>query len=132
MDIGTSSQTSKRKDKRTDTHKRRVWSPNEEVALIIGLKDAIANGWKCENGFRTCYLLFLKKHITTSFPGTDLRGDPHIHSKIHIWKKTHAFLVSMLARSGFGQNDRTNMIVVEDAVWDNYVKVRIYFELDLK
>ncbi|PIN22323.1 hypothetical protein CDL12_04965 [Handroanthus impetiginosus] len=69
------------------------------------------------------YLSVLEKHMMTVFLGTDIRVDPHIHSKIHVWKKNHASLVSMMSHSGFGWNDSTNMIVVEDSVWDNYVKV---------
>ncbi|PIN25060.1 hypothetical protein CDL12_02195 [Handroanthus impetiginosus] len=29
----------------------------------------------------------------------------------------------MISRSGFGWNDSTNMIVVEDSIWDNCIKV---------
>ncbi|PIM99806.1 hypothetical protein CDL12_27693 [Handroanthus impetiginosus] len=96
--------------------RRQVWTVKEEEALIVALKDAV-------NGFRTGYLSILEKHMTTVFPGIDIRADPHIHSKIHVWKKNHASLVSVMSRSGFGWNDTTNMIVVEDSVWDNYVKV---------
>ncbi|PIN24849.1 hypothetical protein CDL12_02430 [Handroanthus impetiginosus] len=61
--------------------------------------------------------------MMTVFSRTDIRAGPHIHSKIHVWKKNHVSLVSMMLRSGFGWNDSTTMIVVEDSVWDNYVKI---------
>ncbi|KAL0361755.1 UNVERIFIED_CONTAM: hypothetical protein Sradi_3860000 [Sesamum radiatum] len=57
------------------------------------------------------------------FPSSDIKADPHIQSKIHVWKKTYGSIVSMLTRSGFGWNDATNMVVVDDDVWENYVKV---------
>ncbi|PIN23479.1 hypothetical protein CDL12_03796 [Handroanthus impetiginosus] len=46
-----------------------------------------------------------------------------MHSNIYVWKKNHASLVSMISRSGFGWNESTNIIIVEDSIWDNYVKV---------
>ncbi|PIN09962.1 hypothetical protein CDL12_17451 [Handroanthus impetiginosus] len=95
-------------------NRRRVWTVKEEEALIVALKDVVASGWKCENGFRTRYLTVLEKHMMTTFPGTDIRADPHIYSKIH---------VCMMSRSGFGWNDSTNIIVVEDSVWEKHVKV---------
>ncbi|PIN10557.1 hypothetical protein CDL12_16850 [Handroanthus impetiginosus] len=45
-----------------------------------------------------------------------------MHSKIHVWKKNHVSLVSMMSRSGFGWNESMNIIIVEDSIWDNYVK----------
>ncbi|KAL0438970.1 UNVERIFIED_CONTAM: hypothetical protein Slati_2380000 [Sesamum latifolium] len=58
------------------------------------------------------------------FPSSDIKADPHIQSKIHVWKKTYGSLVGMLGRSGFGWNDATNMVVVDDdVVWDNYIKI---------
>ncbi|PIN11094.1 hypothetical protein CDL12_16310 [Handroanthus impetiginosus] len=111
----------KRRDRKVDS-KRRILTVKEEEALIVALKDAVAVCWKCENGFRTGYLGILERHMLTTFPGTDIRVDPHIHSKIHVWKKNHASQVSMMSRSGFGWNESTNMIIVEDSIWDTYVK----------
>ncbi|PIN19207.1 hypothetical protein CDL12_08117 [Handroanthus impetiginosus] len=111
----------KHRERKVDS-KRRIWIVKKEEALIIALKDTVAVGWKCKNGFRTGYLGILERHILTTFPGTDIRADPHIHSKIHVWKKNHASLVSMMSRSGFGWNKSMNMIIVENSIWDNYVK----------
>ncbi|PIN19718.1 hypothetical protein CDL12_07602 [Handroanthus impetiginosus] len=101
----------KRRERNIDS-KRRIWTVKEEEALIVALKDAVAAG----------YLGILERHMLMTFPGTDIRADPHIHSKIHVWKKNHASLVSMMSRSGFGWNESTNMIIIEDSIWDNNVK----------
>ncbi|KAL8549185.1 hypothetical protein ACS0TY_008149 [Phlomoides rotata] len=42
---------------------RRVWTYAEELELVENV-------------------------LSVKFPGTDLKGDPHINSKIHVWKKT--------------------------------------------
>ncbi|PIN18452.1 hypothetical protein CDL12_08875 [Handroanthus impetiginosus] len=122
MECDSKSKHLKRRGDKVEA-RRRVWTAKEKEALIVALKDAVASGWKCDNGFRTGCLSALEKHMMTVFPGTNICADPHIHSKIHVWKKNHASLVSMISHSGFGWNDSANMIVVEDSVWDNYVKV---------
>ncbi|PIN11254.1 hypothetical protein CDL12_16146 [Handroanthus impetiginosus] len=121
MENEGTSRHGRRRERKVDS-KRRIWTVKEEEALIVALQDAVAAGWKCENGFRTGYLGILERHMLTTFPGTDIRADPHIHSKIHVWKKNHASLLSMMSRSGFGWNESTNMIIVEDSIWDNYGK----------
>ena len=57
------------------------------------------------------------------FPGTDLRGRPHIESKVSVWKRQHAGLFSMIGRSGTAWNLDTKMLEVTDEVWDAYGKV---------
>ncbi|KAL0430451.1 UNVERIFIED_CONTAM: hypothetical protein Sradi_0671100 [Sesamum radiatum] len=89
----------------------------------VALKDVVKQGWKCENDFRTGYLGVLEQDMKKLFPSSDIKTDPHIQSKIHVWKKTYGSLVGMLGRSGFGWNDATNMVVVDDDVWDNYIKI---------
>lgn len=104
--------------------RRRIWTLQEEEALINCLKDLVVSGWKCENGFRTGYLLCLEKGLMKVFPGTDLRAEPHINSKMHVWKKSYGSLSSMLGSSGFGWNDESKMIIVDrDEIWKQYIKV---------
>lgn len=109
--------------KRTHTP-RRTWTGPEEEQLLLGLKECVANGLKCDNGFRTGYLAALEQHLNNQFPGTDLKADPRILSKIHVWKKQFSTLSTMMGMSGFGWNDRTCQIVVDsDQVWEAYVRV---------
>lgn len=107
---------------------RRVWTVQEESQLIVGLKKIMLRGWKTENGFKTGYLGALEEHMRNHFPGTDLKSDPHIASKIHVWKKNYGSLSTMLSRSGFGWNDTSQIIDVEnDQVWNEYCKVGVGF-----
>ncbi|KAL0404592.1 UNVERIFIED_CONTAM: hypothetical protein Sradi_2100000 [Sesamum radiatum] len=58
------------------------------------------------------------------FPNSDIRAEPHINSKIHVWKKFYSTLVSMMGKSGFGWDDSRCMITVDSQdVWDEYCKV---------
>ncbi|KAL0361262.1 UNVERIFIED_CONTAM: hypothetical protein Sradi_3810700 [Sesamum radiatum] len=66
---------------------------------------------------RTFGLLKLEGHILHVFPNSDI-------TKIHVWKKQYATLISMMSKSGFGWDEGKNMITVEEnSIWDEYVKV---------
>lgn len=112
------------------TATRRTWIIYEEQCLLEGLKDIVKRGLKCDNGFKPGYLAALEQIMVNRFPGTDLKGDPDIYSKIHVWKKNYGSLSSMLARSGFGWNDSTNMLdICDDQVWEDYIKVNTLFRI---
>ncbi|KAL0404134.1 UNVERIFIED_CONTAM: hypothetical protein Sradi_2054200 [Sesamum radiatum] len=100
----------------------RIWSTQEEEALLECLRDIVRSGWKCDNGFRTGYLNMLEQLLRKKCPESGLKSDPHISSKIHVWKRTYACISYMLAKSGFGWNEAMQMIVVLDEVFDNYAK----------
>ncbi|KAG8388325.1 hypothetical protein BUALT_Bualt02G0113800 [Buddleja alternifolia] len=105
---------------------RRTWTMQEEVELASALTDLVVRGYKCDNGFRTGYQSLLEQAMIAAFPSTDLRVEPHINSRIHVWQKNHSTIPSMLKRSGFGWNSTSKTITVSnDDVWDNYVKVCI-------
>ena len=73
------------------------------------------------------FLQVLESNLMVALPGTDLRGTPHIESKIKTWKKHYNCLGDMLNTSGFGWNDTMKTIEVEsDDVWETYVKVKYY------
>ncbi|KAL8482993.1 hypothetical protein ACS0TY_025885 [Phlomoides rotata] len=57
----------------------RVWTYDEEKVLVNSLKELVARGYKCDNGFRSGYVTVLEQMMLQAFPNTDLRGDPHIN-----------------------------------------------------
>ncbi|KAH6783799.1 hypothetical protein C2S52_008758 [Perilla frutescens var. hirtella] len=120
---GANSSKVSTKNQKTD-NRRRIWNFQEEEALINALKDLVVSGWKCENGFRTGYLICLEKELLKAFPGSDLRAEPHVNSKMHVWKKCYSSLSFMLGRRGFGWNDETKMFTVEnESIWKEHVKI---------
>ncbi|XP_075507610.1 uncharacterized protein LOC142544450 [Primulina tabacum] len=110
------------KGKKTDKL-RRSWTAPEEEVLIVALKEIISKGYKTENGFRNGYLPLLESAMRNAFKDSDLRGHPHITSKIHVWKKHYGCLTSMLAKSGIGWNDTENMIDATNEAWEAILKV---------
>ncbi|KAL0366961.1 UNVERIFIED_CONTAM: hypothetical protein Sradi_3586200 [Sesamum radiatum] len=102
---------------------RCTWTQREEEALVNALRTICSNGWKCENGFRAGYLNQLEALMCKQFPDTDIKAEPHINSKIHVWKKYYSTLVGMMAKSGFGWDDSRCMITVDSQeVWDEFCK----------
>ncbi|KAL8476163.1 hypothetical protein ACS0TY_028719 [Phlomoides rotata] len=52
--------------------------------------------------------------------GTDIVANPHINSKIHVWKKDYGALSDLLSKSGIGWNLTNSMIEIEDeGVWES-------------
>ncbi|KAL8525278.1 hypothetical protein ACS0TY_014781 [Phlomoides rotata] len=52
-------------------------------------------------------------------PGTDFVANPHINSKIHVWKKNYSALSDLLYKSGMCWNDSTHTIdVLNEDVWE--------------
>ncbi|KAL0412273.1 UNVERIFIED_CONTAM: hypothetical protein Slati_3817000 [Sesamum latifolium] len=95
---------------------RRVWSTAEEEALLECLREIVRMGWKSDNDFRTGYLGVLEQLLNKACSNSRLKADPHISSKIHVWKKTYGCINDMMGRSGFGWNETTNNIDTKDEI----------------
>ncbi|XP_057809801.1 uncharacterized protein LOC131024309 [Salvia miltiorrhiza] len=90
---------------------------------MASLKELVAQGWKADNGFRAGYLVKLEELMRKEFPGTDIKGMPHINSKIAAWKKSYNSLSLMLDVSGVGFNAKgTFMIDCDTDQWQQIVK----------
>ncbi|KAL8526430.1 hypothetical protein ACS0TY_015578 [Phlomoides rotata] len=119
---GSSSLGLKNKGKKMDKT-RHTWTPVEEGVLIELMKELVTKGWKTENGFKSGYLLKLEFEMLKKIPGTDLRANPHITSRITIWKKFHGSLQTMLnGNSGIGFNPTTKLLDFHDDYWARIVK----------
>lgn len=109
---------------------RRMWVQKEEDILAASLLELTARGWKSDNGFRAGYLSKIEDDLRAEFPKTDLRGNPHINSKIGAWKKSYGILRSILSRSGIGFNtDGDYKIDCSDEQWEQIVAVRFLLPL---
>ncbi|KAL8474633.1 hypothetical protein ACS0TY_031183 [Phlomoides rotata] len=99
---------------------RRSWSKTEEDALIMCLTNIVLEGWKSENGFKAGFQRELEKGMRKIIPATDIVANPHINSKIHVWKKEYGALSDLLSKSEIGWNSTTSMLEVEDeGVWES-------------
>ncbi|XP_057771188.1 uncharacterized protein LOC130990999 [Salvia miltiorrhiza] len=102
---------------------RRTWAIKEEETLLSSLKELVAQGWKSDNGFRGGYLHKLEEAMRRVYPGTDLKGVPHINSKLSAWKKNYNSLLGILRVTGAGFNVHGNhMVDVTDEQWADIMK----------
>ncbi|XP_057777266.1 uncharacterized protein LOC130995830 [Salvia miltiorrhiza] len=91
--------------------------------LLASLKELVAQGWKADNGFRAGYLLKLEESMRKEFVGTDIKGMPHINSKLSAWKKSYNSLLLALDVSGVGFNAKgTFMLDCDNDQWEMIVK----------
>ncbi|KAL8528564.1 hypothetical protein ACS0TY_006113 [Phlomoides rotata] len=97
-------------NKEKTTRSRRSWSSVEEDALIECLIGIMHDGWKADNDFRAGFQRELEKALRKKLPGTDIVANPHINSKIHVWKKKYSNLSDLLSKSGIGWNSTTSML----------------------
>lgn len=54
---------------------------------LAGLKELVTCGWEADNGFKMGYLVALEHHIRACIPDNNIKFDPYINSKFHVWKK---------------------------------------------
>ncbi|KAL8508068.1 hypothetical protein ACS0TY_018573 [Phlomoides rotata] len=123
MDGNTETTRGRRGRKRAGATTHRVWTFAEVCELMNALKELVSRGNKCDNGFRSGYLLLLENMLALKFPGNDLKSEPHINSKIHVWKRHYVCLKNMLALSGVGLNSTTYHVEALPEVWDAQIKV---------
>ncbi|KAL8492225.1 hypothetical protein ACS0TY_023748 [Phlomoides rotata] len=103
---------------------RRVWSKIEEDALVQCLSDIVSEGWKADNGFKAGFQRELEKGMRKLLPGTDIVANPHINSKLHVWKKNYGAISDLLSKSGIGWNSTTSTLdIIDEDVWDAQKRV---------
>ncbi|KAL1549625.1 hypothetical protein AAHA92_17704 [Salvia divinorum] len=101
-----------------------MWSDREEQILVVALLELVALGWKSDNGFRAGYLKRIEDSVRKEFPSSDIKGTPHVTSKITSWKKSYNSLQGILSRSGVGFNVHNDFkIDCDDEQWAQIVQI---------
>ncbi|KAL8480991.1 hypothetical protein ACS0TY_027506 [Phlomoides rotata] len=101
---------------------RRGWSIREEQVLSEAMKKIVREGWKSENGFKYGYLNLLGTYMKQVLPTTDLKPEPHINSRITVWKKNYHNLFEILKNTGFGLDSTTKMVEATEEQWAAFMK----------
>ncbi|KAF3433902.1 hypothetical protein FNV43_RR25005 [Rhamnella rubrinervis] len=103
---------------------RRIWSKEEEDALLNVLDDVVALGQRCDSGqFKSGTLRLIEKKLAKICPGSGLKAQPHIESKLKKWKKQYVIICDMLNKRGFEWNDVSKCVKVgSDEAWLSYVQ----------
>ncbi|KAI8559086.1 hypothetical protein RHMOL_Rhmol04G0147500 [Rhododendron molle] len=65
------------------------WRTKEDDALMKCIvNELVRDKWRVENGFKCGFFNDLEKELEKFLPGTDLKANPHIDSKVKYWKVT--------------------------------------------
>ncbi|XP_061348769.1 uncharacterized protein LOC133294130 [Gastrolobium bilobum] len=111
----------------SQTSRKRVnhtWSHEEDKILVECLLE-IGELWRGDNGFRPGFATQLEKMMAERIPGCNLKGTPHITSRIKLLKRHYNAICEMIrpaGGSGFGWNDKDKMIAVEKDIYTDWVK----------
>ncbi|KAI8556518.1 hypothetical protein RHMOL_Rhmol05G0259400 [Rhododendron molle] len=110
---------------RQDKQSRRLWTPKEEEALLACMLDAVTEKetWKAHNGFKSGFYVEVEQSLQKLLPGTTLKAQPNIESRVKFWKEKYGQIADMIRLSGFAWNHATNSIEVDsEDVWKEYEK----------
>ncbi|KAL5780120.1 hypothetical protein ACOSQ2_010857 [Xanthoceras sorbifolium] len=120
MDVGGSSQPNKH-EKRAS---RRVWTKEEEEALLGIMDEIVANGGRADcSSFKAGTFKIIEVRLSNILPNCGLRASPHIESKVKSWKKDYGVIYDMKNTSGFGWNRERQCIEVDsNETWNSYVQ----------
>ena len=121
------------KAKGQDKQSRRLWNVREEEGLLVCMLEEFKDGskWGAENGFKSGFFGAVEILFHKMFPGTTIRVNPNIESKVKNWKEKYGLLADMQKLSGFSWNhdtlswnhDTHSVVVDSEDVWEEYVKV---------
>ena len=78
---------------------RRVWTKREKEYLITVMNELFTDPkWRLDTGqFRFGFFTEVEKKIIMYFPGTDLRSNPHIDSKIKCGRNSTIYCLTCLS-----------------------------------
>uniref|UniRef100_A0A803MID6 Myb/SANT-like domain-containing protein n=1 Tax=Chenopodium quinoa TaxID=63459 RepID=A0A803MID6_CHEQI len=103
---------------------KRFWTAQKDEVLVEALSElAVDPHWRCENGFRSGYMVRLEEVIGKALPGCGLKATPHIDSRLKTLGAKFRAISQMLNTSGFVWDDEKKMVSVDRAVYDEFCKV---------
>ncbi|XP_057517975.1 uncharacterized protein LOC130798895 [Amaranthus tricolor] len=102
---------------------KRFWTAQEDKVLVEALSElAVDPHWRCDNGFRSGYMVRLEEVIGKALPGCGLKALPHIDSRLKTLGAKFRAISQMLNTSGFVWDDEKKMVSVDRAVYDEFCK----------
>ncbi|OMO89538.1 hypothetical protein COLO4_19702 [Corchorus olitorius] len=119
--MGDVSTPSKLKNNKRSNHQ---WTPSQDIILVECCLELVNQGWKAENEFRGGFYIQVEKLMSKRISGCNIKGDPHIKSRIKTLKTQYRELRLLRSQGfGFGWDDINKCITCEDdTVWDGRVK----------
>ncbi|XVE60334.1 hypothetical protein DITRI_Ditri05aG0120700 [Diplodiscus trichospermus] len=96
-----------------------------EAESVDCLLELVNHRWSKDNGFRAGYLQQLEKWMGEKIPNCQIKGDPHIKSRMKTLKNCqYREVADMLGNAGsrFGWDDVNKCVTCDIDVWNGWVK----------
>ncbi|KAI9111764.1 hypothetical protein K1719_017454 [Acacia pycnantha] len=104
-----------------------MWTADEDKLLVECLMQLrIEQRFMADNGFKSGYANRLEAMMLEREPGSEIKGNPHILSRIKTMKVAWQAVYDMVYganTSGFGWDADRQCVVADKEVWDEYIKV---------
>ncbi|RVW35299.1 hypothetical protein CK203_098677 [Vitis vinifera] len=100
------------------------WTEEMDCCLGKVLVEQVKMGYKIDNILQREAYNTAATVLNENF-GPDLTKD-HIRNRLRTWKKHYGVLKELLSHPGFRWDEKWKMIIVNDSVWNDYIKVQDY------
>lgn len=111
-----------RSDNGKDKGKYVIWSDEMDCCLTKKRIEQMKMGNKLEKNFKPLAFKAVVKALNENF-GLDLTKE-NIRSRLKTWKKLYRLVNELLCHRGFEWDDERKMVVANDSVWNEYIKMR--------
>lgn len=103
------------------------WPPSEDKLLLELLVEQVHKGEKRDNAFtRDAWIEVVSKFNQVA---RTKKTKEHMVNRKKTWRRTYSLVSAMIDQNGFQWDDSKNMVVADDDVWDNYLKVSMMLVL---
>lgn len=104
-----------------DRGKNIVWRSEMDNCLAEVLVEQVEKGNKLDNSLKPAAFAAALKALNEKFDLHLTKG--HIKNRLKTWRKQFGVLKELLAHTGFVWNKTQKMVVANDSVWNDYIKV---------
>ena len=98
-----------------------VWTNEMDKCLTKVLAEQVKKGNKVDNILTPAAFAGALKTLNEKY-GLYLTKE-HIKNRLKTWRKQFGVLKELLAHSGFMWNETKKMVVADNSVWNDYIKV---------
>lgn len=101
-----------------------VWTSEMDNCLTKVLAEQVKKGNKVDNILKPAAFAAALKVLNEKF-GLYLTKE-HIKNRLKTWRKQFGVLKEILAHRGFVWNETQKMVVADNSVWNDYIRVISY------
>jgi len=98
-----------------------VWTNEMDKCLTEALSEQVKKGNKMDNIFKPAAFSGALKTLNEKYGMYVTKGN--IKNRLKTWRKQFGVLKELISQSGFMWNETKKMVVADNSVWNDYIKV---------